>query len=346
MLAAPFVYHPNLSIHTLDTKTQHLIILNDDIGHILCLGGIPVQYNRIIPDNWVSLLDDVDVDGKALLVKHSVMHVRSWISLTQLLEPVFKGAKIVSPTVSTTTVDSKSMAILHEINWDEYKERRNKMAANTDVPKVDDDDLCGEASKICDCKANADIATSIMLERKNSSCKRGDVVSLTFASKLSTQLLFFYDGAKFIPSGPNSSAPPEFKVPTEFPIHYWDNIQHRRSCGSAFHFDISMVVSVGELKKLNSYTEYTTIDHRAIGNEVLAYALIKLKSGDHWHIFIETNSMSEAANMVTKFKETGRCNTMSARLSFNNDQIEGGLARADLPRSKELVSRSILLIDL
>lgn len=161
-------------------------------------------------------------------------------------------------------------------------------------------------------------AAHLALKERKADLKRGDVIILQFAQPKSAGF-YFYDGETVIPSDFHYShdlarIPWTFKVPTEFPVDYWDIFTFDiLSRTGQFCFDMSLVPKKLDVKKVQTgkvnKTETLWRDGRLIGD---VYMAVVGETQNSYYLFFAVGCGEPVDKEVDRFIKTGRCHNWNS----------------------------------
>jgi hypothetical protein len=297
----------------------------------------PTKPGRIKHLTSMTTTGDMYIEAKKRDSKRAFLHVVTWAEFKPYLdeyETVLLKRNAERKLEKSEKPASRALEAKHiKDQFNEYRTMKDE-----DVETSHDDVFVGLNTN----QDQADILTKILVSRKPTmnNLQRGDAVRYAFMG-YRCYGVFFYDGAKVIPPEDEDSdyygVPSTFKVPTEFPVDYWNDIGFVRwsHCGD-FCFDMNAIPpSVDgkiELKPL------TTNEHAE-----LSYAEFKIvDDGKTWYILVEHDGDSTADSVLEKFLTTKRC-FVKPPFEFDDDELKPALAKLGLPPLPELLLCSILI---
>lgn len=213
-------------------------------------------------------------------------------------------------------------AFLHIVSWMEFRPFLDELAAaGTKIGDLKTQDQYYPDGSMIDLswdevgqntdELHASILNRILVARK-ADLRRGDAIRMQFVS-YRCYGTYFYDGTKVIlPEEENSDyyhVPSTFKVPTEFPMDYWDDCCFLGYSGAGdVCFDVASIASISEAKEVKIVrTAYSWQTKPQTELELVAMvATMECKSGT-WHLFISIVDDSDYEERLSTFKDTGLC---------------------------------------
>jgi hypothetical protein len=170
-------------------------------------------------------------------------------------------------------------------------------------------------------RAETEMIDDIIKSSNHNDLRRGDVIKglIDGDGDFCQCGFFFWDGEKVIApeynneeETPDGKLPSEFLIPTEFPITYFDNVPFLET-NNSLNFDVETID-----KEIEPVFQKIALD--VTDGDQAIYKVAMVVGEDDWNVFIlveadDENEEERAAQVYSKFIETGRCSSMrSARV--------------------------------
>ncbi len=238
---------------------------------------------------------------------------------------------------------SPAHAFLHIVSWDEFRPFLSELdAVGIDCSGIKNEPQFREDGGMIDCSWEAlaqqvSPVTASILQRilvaRGADPRRGDAIRMQFVS-YRCYGVYFYDGKQVIlPEDEPSDyfrVPSEFKVPTEFPIDYWEHTTFTGySHTGDICFDVAIIKDMSELKPVKTMMKVPicTVSKNGTrkygpGTEMREatmahvctltcknsdWLLVVVNSDDDEPDSAEAGAKANAKAKLAEFLETGRC---------------------------------------